>query len=70
MKIATAATLAGTPTTSVRKMAKYAATMVVVRLNPKSPDPYIHFCQAGSLFFIEGFPSRGGMHYFTPTCCI
>jgi len=39
MKMAAAATAGSTRTTSVRKMAKYALTMVRVRLNPVSPEP-------------------------------
>jgi hypothetical protein len=57
--MAIAAILAGTPTTSVRKIAKYAATIVLVRLKPKSPDPYIHFRQDGILFFMRRFSFAG-----------
>jgi hypothetical protein len=38
--MAAAAMLAGMPTTSVRKIAKYAPRMVDVRLKPMSPEPY------------------------------
>jgi hypothetical protein len=39
MNIAAAATAGATPTTSVKKMAKYTPTIVVVRLKPVSPIP-------------------------------
>jgi hypothetical protein len=40
------------PTTSVIKIAKYTPRMVVVRLNPISPTPYMSFWRRESVFDI------------------
>ncbi|OGO32061.1 MAG: hypothetical protein A2136_03275 [Chloroflexi bacterium RBG_16_54_11] len=41
--------------------------MVLVRLNPRSPEPYIHFRQVGSfLSMLKIFLCGDGMHNFTP----